>query len=78
MILSDIHCGQNVTITGFGENMTKETKQRLADLGLYENRAIRLLRYSPFGGPLSIVVGGLVLALDKQLAQQIIVNTSAV
>lgn len=73
MILSDMRCGQSATITGFGAQISEETKQRLEELGLYKDRSIRLLRLMPFGGPLSIVVGGLVLALDKHLAQEILV-----
>ena len=77
MTLTNMPCGQAAIITDFTAQIPAATKRRLEDLGLYKDRSIRLLRRTPFGGPLSIVVGGLVLALDTQLAEHIIVMTQA-
>jgi Fe2+ transport system protein FeoA len=71
--LTNLSSGQKATIADFAQTLPINVKQRLQDLGLLPNRQIQLIRRTPFGGPISVVVGGLVLALDHQLAKQIVV-----
>ena len=71
--LTELSSGQQATITDFSSTLPHNIKQRLQDLGILPNRQVQLLRRTPFRGPISIVVGGLVLALDHQLAKQVLV-----
>lgn len=74
--LADLASGSQATILAFSETISENTKQRLRDLGLHINREIRCLRHLPFRGPLSIAIDGLVLAIESDVAQQIIISES--
>ena len=72
--LPTLQLGQIATVLDFHSKIAPQTKQRLQDLGIHKDRTITLLRRSPFGGPISIAVGSLVLALDIELASDILVQ----
>ncbi len=74
--LANLTVGTCVTIIEFAHAIPTKTKQRLQDLGLYPDQSIQILRRTPFGGPISISVGGMVLALDKQIAKHIVVSAA--
>ena len=74
--LADLASGNQATILAFSEQISENTKQRLRDLGLHINREIRCLRHLPFRGPLSIAIDGLVLAIESDVAQQILISES--
>ena len=72
--LKETTVGTCTTIIDFAQSIPSKTRQRLQDLGLSPDRSVTVLRRTPFGGPISVSVGGLVLALDSQIAQHIVVN----
>lgn len=72
--LAELGTGNQATILAFSEGLCEKTKQRLEDLGLHVNRRIQCLRHLPFRGPLSIAIDGLVLAIESDIAQQILVS----
>ena len=74
--LKETAVGTCITIVEFAQSIPTKTKQRLQDLGLSPERTVTVLRRTPFGGPISVSVGGLVLALDSQIAQHIVVNAA--
>ena len=74
--LAELTVGTGATIVEFAGSLPSKTKKRLQDLGLCPERSIQILRRTPFGGPISIAVGGLVLALDSQIAQHIVVTAA--
>ena len=74
--LADLATGNQAIILAFSEEISENTKQRLRDLGLHTNREVRCLRHLPFRGPLSIAIDGLVLAIESDVAQQILISES--
>ena len=72
--LKETAVGTCTTIVEFANALPVKTQQRLQDLGLTPSSSVTVLRRTPFGGPISISVGGLILALDTQIAQHIVVN----
>ena len=72
--LAELKIGNQATILAFSEGLPKKTTQRLEDLGLHVNRKIQCLRHLPFQGPLSIAIDGLVLAIESEVAQQILIS----
>ena len=72
--LTELTVGTGATIVKFANSIPAKIKRRLQDLGLSPERSAKILRRTPFGGPISIAVGGLVLALDSQIAQHIVVT----
>lgn len=72
--LKETAVGTCATIVEFANALPIKTQQRLQDLGIAPARAVTVVRRTPFGGPISISVGGLILALDTQIAQHIVVN----
>jgi len=74
--LSELSSNQVGVIASFSEALDPNTVQRLNDLGLHVDRNIQCLRRLPFGGPLSIAVDGLVLALDNTVAKHIFVKST--
>lgn len=74
--LSELPPHHNGVIASFSPELPPDTIQRLNDLGLQVDRNIQCLRHLPFGGPLSIAVNGLILALDNDIAKHIIVKST--
>lgn len=74
--LRETAVGTCTTIVEFANALPAKTQQRLQDLGISPTRSITVLRRTPFGGPISVSVGGLILALDTQIAQYIVVNAA--
>jgi len=72
--LAELPTGNQATILAFSEDIAEPTKRRLTELGLHINRKIQCLRQLPFRGPLSIAVDGLVLAIETDVAQQILIS----
>ena len=72
--LAELGIGNQATILAFSEEICEKTRQRLEELGLHLNRQIQCLRQLPFQGPLSIAIDGLVLAIEAEVAQQILVT----
>ena len=73
--LKETAVGTCTTIVEFAQSIPAKTRQRLQDLGFSPERSVTVLRRTPFGGPISVSIGGLVLALDSQIAQHIVVTT---
>lgn len=74
--LKETTVGTCTTIVEFAQSIPSKTRQRLQDLGISPTRSVTVLRRTPFGGPISISVGGLVMALDIQIAQHIVVSAT--
>lgn len=72
--LAELGTGKQATILAYSEGICTKTKQRLEDLGLHIDRKIQCLRHLPFRGPLSIAIDGLVLAIESEIAQQILIS----
>jgi len=49
--------------------------QRLADLGLTPKASISILKAAPFNGPIEVVVRGSRLAIGREIAKNILVQT---
>jgi len=73
--LAEMTVGTCATIVEFAHSIPTKTQQRLEDLGISPTRSVQILRRTPFGGPISVSVGGLVLALDAQIAKHIVVTS---
>lgn len=70
MALSEIKLGADVTVLGImGDAL------RLMELGFTRGAQVRALFHSPFGDPVAYLVRGAVLALRKEDADRIIVET---
>jgi len=72
--LKETAVGTCTTIVEFANALPIKTQRRLQDLGIAPASSVTVVRRTPFGGPISISVGGLILALDTQIAQHIVVN----
>lgn len=51
-----------------------EKLRYLADLGLIPGERVKILAKAPFDGPLTIKIGGQILALDNRLARTVIIE----
>ena len=72
--LAELSIGTQATVLAFSEEVCKKTKRRLEDLGLPCKSPNSMLSHLPFGDPISMAVDGLVLAIENDVAQQIIVS----
>ena len=72
--LYHIKDGQSATIQSFDSSIPATTVRRLQEMGLNRNRLVQILHHGPFKGPISIAIGGLVLALDIDIAEHILVS----
>ena len=67
--------GGRVTIVDT-EGISELVSRRLTDLGIMEGTEISIRRFLPFGGPLTIEIGGQVVALRRKEAMQIKVRSA--
>ncbi|GAA0133517.1 hypothetical protein YSY43_03570 [Paenibacillus sp. YSY-4.3] len=73
--LLHLKAGTSGCIRNFG-GIDPMLKQRLADLGVTEGSNITIIRYCPWGGPVTLDCGGQLLGIRKQQAAHIEVVVS--
>ena len=64
---------QSAIVTGL-KLQDKAAQARLKDLGVREGQSISCLQWTPFGGPRAYKLDNGIFALDKELAEAIVVN----
>lgn len=57
------------------ETLTGPIKTRLNEMGFVPGEPLKCIKRSPFNGPLVVQIQDCVYSLDRQLAQNISVNT---
>ena len=72
MNLYDLKIGQNVTVeSDTFDSVSAVAKKNLLRYGLTPATSITLLRRSPLGSSLEILIRGTYLSISKDLAQQV-------
>ncbi len=69
MKLSEIKCGEKVTVSFI--DMNKTSVERLNKMGLTNGVQIIVIRRAPFNGPIEIKVRGFYVAIRRTLAEHI-------
>lgn len=70
--LFDIDIGQNCKILKI--NADSQITGRLIDIGLIPESRVTCVGKSPLGDPKAFLIGGAVIALRKEICQQILVS----
>ena len=70
--VADLIPGESAIVKGFSGEM--ESQSRLVEMGIILGTSVRLIRDTPFNGPIEIKVREFYLSLRKQDAQRIIVS----
>ena len=71
--ITDIKPGQKAIITLVRGN--RKVTQRLADLGLTPKTIVSILKSAPFNGPIEVAVRGSKLAIGREIAENIMVQS---
>ncbi len=71
--ITDLKPGQKAIITLVRGN--RKVTQRLADLGLTPETSISILKSAPFNGPIEVAVRGSKLAIGREIAENIMVQS---
>ncbi|ELR67346.1 Ferrous iron transport protein A [Photobacterium marinum] len=74
MKLSDLSCGANGIVTEMSA-LPSATRKKLMVMGLLPNTEVTVIRVAPLGDPLQVRVRGVDIALRKQIAANIEVET---
>lgn len=53
---------------------SRKVRQRLADLGVTTETSIRVVKAAPFNGPVELAVRGSILAIGREIANNILVQ----
>lgn len=72
MTLSDVPSRTTVVIAS--STAPAAERRRLVELGLRQGARVEVLRRAPFGGPLAVRVGGVLLALRSSHAGHLLVE----
>ncbi len=73
MLLSQLKIGESKRIKEI--NCCKKVKQRLNNMGLTQGITITLVRIAPLGDPIEIKVRDFYMAIRKNQAQKIVVES---
>ncbi len=68
LCVCDLYCGQEATILGSPNNLT------LNALGMRRGKKIRFESKQPFGGPFLVSINGRRIAIDKEIAEMVLVG----
>lgn len=71
--ITDLKPGQKAIITMVRGN--RRVTQRLADLGLTPETSVSILKSAPFNGPIEVAVRGSKLAIGREIAENIMVQS---
>ncbi len=64
-------------ITGMHDSVNPNLSQRLQEMGFVEGQIVKCMKRTPFQGPLVIQVQDCIYSLEKALAEQIVISSSA-
>lgn len=71
--LDNLNVGEDATVIEVTSS-NSELRQKLLSLGIVKNTVIKVLKVSPLGDPISILIRGFELALRKSEARTIIIS----
>ena len=74
MTLWDLQAMQSAEVIKLADTLSPTVLSRLIEMGLDLGQQVHCLRRGPFNGPVVLELGGSVFALEKSLAQAILVR----